>query len=316
MSGDLYQPDEIVEAYQHGLVGSYCDPADTARLLQSLPMPLFGNTLHGTGAGKLSLPFKAVVAFEVATGRKPYDEAQTTGDCVSMAVRGAIDVARANDPDLQTKEDWVDRTATENLYGARGHGGQGASCSRLVGWAHQTGGCMLRKAYPELGLDFSTYDASKGIRWGSRGVPENVTAEAAKHRIGTISLVNSWEQARDAIANGFGLVCCSDVGFRTTRSSDPATLGMSFPSGSWNHAMHWNGVDDTRPGDCRFCVQNSWGWSWLSGSKAHDQPEGSFWIDQKAAQRMISQGGTYAVSNVDGFPKRQLKDWGAREVLG
>jgi hypothetical protein len=31
---------------------------------------------------------------------------------------------------------------------------------------------------------------------------------------------------------------------------------------------------------------------------------------------MIEAGGTYAVSNVNGFPKRELKDWGAKEVLG
>jgi len=305
-------PQEIQEAYEHGLVGSYCDPAATARLLQSLPMPLFGDTLAGSGAGKISLAYKAVLAFEQSVGRKPYDETQSTGDCVSHGTRCAIDIARANDPDINSTEDWIDRTATEPLYGARGHSGQGASCSEIVGWAHQTGGCMLRKPYPELSIDLSTYDASIGIKWGGRGVPANVTAEAAKHRIGTISLITSWEQARDCLANGFGVVCCSSVGFNSQRNSE----GMCFPKGSWSHAMGWTAADDTRPGDCRFCVQNSWGWTWVSGTRVHDQPEGSFWISQSVAQRMIDYGGTYAVSNVVGFPRRQLKDWGAKEVLG
>lgn len=306
-------PEDIARAYNDGLVGSYCDPDATERLLSSLPMPLFGHTLESTGAGKLSLAYKAVVHFEQAAGRKPYDETQTTGDCVSMAVRGGADVARANDPDIASTEDWVDRTATEPLYGARGHGGQGASCSQIVGWAHQTGGLMLRQRYPDLGLDLTTYDATIGTRWGGRGVPEAVTKEAKKHQIGTISLVTSWEQARDAIANGYGLVCCSNVGFATMKRDSE---GMIRPSGTWNHAMQWHGVDDTRPGECRFCVQNSWGWNAHTGPKVHDQPEGSFWIDQRTAQRMISQGGTYAVSNVVGFPKRTLKDWGGREILG
>ncbi len=312
MSESFGSINEMIEAYEHGLVGSYCDPAATDRLLAGLPMPLFGNTLAGSGEGKLCRPFRAVVAFEEATGRRPYDEVQTTGDCVSHAVRGAADTARANDPDLKTTEDWIDRTATEPLYGARGHGGQGASCSEIVGWAHKTGGLMLRKPYPELRLDFTKYDADIGIRWGSRGVPANVTAQAAKHRIGTISLVTTWQQARDCIANGFGLVCCSSVGFNSTRNAE----GMCFPKGTWHHAMQWTAADDTRKGDCRFCVQNSWGYTWVSGTKVHDQPEGSFWISQSVAQRMIDYGGTYAVSNVEGFPKRQLKDWGAKEVLG
>lgn len=311
---DFYaSPEDIVRAYNDGLVGSYCDPDATASLLRSLPMPLFGSTLSGSGAGKLSLAYKAVVHWETATGRKPYDETQTTGDCVSHAVRGAADVARANDPDLHSTEDWVDRTATEPLYGARGHGGQGATCSRIVEWAHKTGGLMLRKKYESLGLDLTEYDAPVGMRWGSRGVPSEVTSEAKKHQIGTISLVTTWQQARDAIANGYGLVCCSNVGFAGMRRDSD---GMIRPSGTWNHAMQWHAADDTRPGDCRFAPQNSWGWNAHTGPKVHDQPEGSFWIDQRTAQRMIDQGGTYAVSNVVGFPKRTLKDWGAREILG
>ena len=312
MDVQLHSPEGIVRAYETGLVGSYCDPDATARLLRSLPMPLFGDTLSGSGAGKLSLGFKAVVVFERQAGRKPYDEVQETGDCVSMATRGAADTARANDPDIKTTEDWVDRTATEPLYGARGHGGEGASCSELVGWAHQTGGLMLRQKYPELNIDLTTYTPKIGIRWGSTGVPKAVTSEAAKHRIGTISLVTTWQQARDAIANGYGLVCCSSVGFRHSRDSN----GMSAPQGSWSHAMQWHAADDTHSDGCRFCVQNSWGYTWINGPLVNEQPEGSFWIDQKTAQRMIDYGGTYAVSNVDGFPKRRLKDWGAKEVLG
>lgn len=309
----FHTPDDVVRAYNDGMVGAYCDPEATQKLLSSLPLPLFGDTLHGSGAGKLSLAFKAVVAFEKSAGREPYDETQTTGDCVSHCVRGAADVARANDPDIATTEDWVDRTATEPLYGARGHGGQGASCSQIVGWAHKTGGLMLRQRYADLGLDLTKYDANIGARWGSRGVPSAVTSEAAKHRIGTISLVTTWQQARDAIANGYGLCCCSDVGFSSMRRDSE---GVIRPSGTWHHAMQWHAVDDTRDGDCRFCVQNSWGWNWVSGPAVHDQPEGSFWITQKTAQYMISQGGTYAVSNVNGFPKRTLKDWGAKEILG
>lgn len=308
---EVFSPSEIIQQYEDGLIGSYCDPDDTARLLRTLPLPLFGNTLAGEGKGKLVLNYRAVVEFEKAAGRVPYDEQQTTGDCVSHAVRGGSDTARANDPDIHTVEDWIDRTATEAIYGARGHSGQGATCSRLVEWAHRTGGLLLRKKYDDLRLDLTTYNAVIGIRWGSSGVPENVTSEAAKHRIGTISLVTTWEQARDCIASGYGLVCCSNVGFSMTRDSN----GMSFPRTVWNHAMQWTAVDDTNADGCRFCVQNSWG-AFNSGPKAHNQPDGSFWIDHKTAQRMISQGGTYAVSNVDGFPKRKLKDWGGKEVLG
>jgi hypothetical protein len=309
---DILSPDEMVSAYDGGFMGAICDPESTRRLLLELPMPFFGHALAGSGAGKLSLPFKAVVAFETATGRKPYDEAQTTGDCVSHAARNACDLARANDPDLETTEDWVDRTATEPIYGARGHSGQGAICSEIVRWVHRTGGLMLRRKYDDLGIDLSKYNASVGIRWGGPGVPEKVTKEAAKHQVGTISLIQSWQQARDCLANGYGVLACSDVGFRHSRNSE----GVSSPSGVWHHAMAWSAADDTRPGDCRFLIQNSWGYNWIQGPLVHDQPEGSFWITQASAQRIIAQGGTWAVSNVVGFPRRKLKDWGGKEVLG
>jgi hypothetical protein len=312
MDLSLSSPEEIVRLYDSGMIGSYCDPEDTERLLSSLPLPLFGDLLAGDGAGKLSLAFKAVVAFEKQAGRVAYDEVQLTGDCVSMTVRGAGDTARANDPDIRSTEDWVDRTATEPLYGARGHSGQGASCARIVGWAHQKGGLMLRQAYPELGIDLTRYNPKVGISWGGVGVPEPVTKVAAKHRIGTISLITTWQQARDAIANGYGVVCCSGQGFTKTRNHE----GLCEASGSWAHAMQWHGADDTRRGDCRFLVQNSWGFNYLTGPRVHDQPEGSFWIRQSVAQNMIAAGGTYAVSNVAGFPKRMLADWGNAEILG
>lgn len=308
----LHAPEEIVRLYDAGFIGSYCDPEDTERLLSSLPLPLFGDLLAGDGAGKISLPFKAVVAFEKAAGRVPYDEVQLTGDCVSHGTRNAADIARANDPDIRTTEDWIDRTATEPLYGARGHSGQGASCARIVGWAHQRGGLMLRKAYPDLGLDLTTYNPKVGIGWGGTGVPDAVTTEAAKHRIGTISLITTWEQARDAIANGYGVVCCSGQGFGKVRNHE----GVAEASGSWAHAMAWTAADDTRPGDCRFCVQNSWGFTYLSGPLHLGQPEGSFWIRQSVAQNMIAAGGTYAVSNVNGFPRRTITDWANKEILG
>ena len=47
--------------YKDGFVGSICDEEDTKALLGELPMPVFGAAaydLHGSGEGKLSLPFK------------------------------------------------------------------------------------------------------------------------------------------------------------------------------------------------------------------------------------------------------------------
>jgi C1A family cysteine protease len=125
----------------------------------------------------------------------------------------------------------------------------------------------------------------------------------------TVSLCNSIEEARDALANGYGLSVCSNFGFSSRRDSE----GFAKPRGSWSHAMAWIACDDAsrRPG---FLVQNSWG-VWNSGPKHHDQPDGSFWIDYGVAARMIRQRGAWVLSNVDGFPPRKLPDYGAAEFL-
>lgn len=72
-------------------------------------------------------------------------------------------------------------------------------------------------------------------------------------------------------------------------------------NGSVSHnCMMLIAFDDTysRPG-C-LCV-NSWGPSWISGSKRHEQPEGSFWMDADIVERIVRQGDSWAISGFNGF---------------
>ena len=52
-----------------------------------------------------------------------------------------------------------------------------------------------------------------GARWGARGLPDKVIDEAEKHQIKTVSLVKTVDEARDALANGYGISVCSGYGF-------------------------------------------------------------------------------------------------------
>lgn len=294
-------PRDLLKAYKEGLVGAYCDPKETDKLLGELPHPLFGVAaydLYGSGKGKVALPFKAVLKFDPGFGPS---EKQTTGDCVSHATRNAVDVTRASEIIGGQKEDFVARGATEAIYGSRGHGGQGMSCSVAAKFVHQNGGILLRKVYGEF--DLSEYDSSKGTKWGSRGIPDEIVKEAKKHQVKTISLVNTVEQARDAIANGYAISVCSGSGFSSRRDK----YGIASRSGSWAHAMAWIGVDDSHEiyNETLFLVQNSWG-VWNGGEKRLDQPDGSFWIRQSDAEEMLSGNGSWAFSDVDGFPPRKV----------
>ena len=305
MSIQFKTPRSLLEAYKSGFIGAYCDKEELAELISGLKHPLFSVSAHhlyGTGEGKLSLPYKALLKLDPGFGPA---EAQKTGDCVSHSTRNAADVTRAVEIVIKGEpEAFVARGATECIYGFRGHRGQGMTCSGASKFISDVGGILLRKKYDWA--DLSTYNVNVGINWGGRGVPDEVKKEGAKHQVKTVSMVHTVEGARDALANGYAISVCSNQGFSSRRDSN----GIAKAQGSWNHAMAWVGCDDTRErlDETLFLIQNSWG-KFNGGPKVHDQPDGSFWIRQSVAERMLRQDGSFVYSNVDGFEPRNI-DWG------
>lgn len=295
-------PEDILKEYNNGLLGATHDPVDMMKLMNELPKPFFGDIgsqIFGTGKGLLSLPYKAVQHFFPAFGS---DETQTTGDCVSHATRNAIDLTRAYEIlHKKEKEVFLARGATEPIYGSRGHGGQGMHCSQAARFVNINGGFLLRENYSDIGVDLSKYNSNIGINWGTRGIPEKVISKSKEHQIGLVTTLNSIEQARDLLANGYGFSVCSNYGFSNVRDKN----GISEVNGSWAHAMAWIACDDTheRLNETLFLVQNSWG-IWNTGPKVHGQPEGSFWIRQGVAEAMIGEGAAFAYSDFKGFVKK------------
>ena len=214
---DFKSPKELLNAYKDGFVGSICDPEDVDKLLGELPHPLFGAAaygLYGSGEGKVVLLYKNVQKYDPSFG---YTERQVTGDCVSHSTRNAVDVTRSTEIIGGEREDWVAKGATEAIYGSRGHGGQGMSCSGAARFVHQNGGVLIRKDYGKY--DLSKYDGMLGAGWGRRGVPNELVQEGKKHQVKTISNVRTVEEARDAIANGYALSVCSGYGSKSIIST-------------------------------------------------------------------------------------------------
>ena len=309
MEFDFNTPRDLLNTYRNGFEGSICDPEEVAELLGKLKTPLFGAAaykLYGSGEGKLSLPFKSLLKFDSGFGPA---ERQTTGDCVSHATRNAVDIARAVEIDIKGEsESFEARGATEGIYQARGHRGQGMTCSGAAKYVHSKGGLLIRKNYGSV--DLSKYNSNLGT---SHRIPSSVyKTEAKKHQVKTISLVTTIEEARDALANGYAISVCSGYGFSSKRDAK----GIAKRSSGWNHAMVWCACDDarTRHNETLFLIQNSWG-LWNSGPRIHGQPEGSFWIREKDARGMLAQQGSWVFSNVDGFPAKELPDYGTTSYL-
>jgi hypothetical protein len=300
MESNFKTPRSILNYYKQGFIGAICDEEDVKKLLGELPMPVFGAAaydLWGSGEGKLSLPFKCLLDFDPSFGPS---ESQTTGDCVSHSTRNAIDVTRAVEIKNGEHEEFVARGATEAIYQSRGHRQQGMTCSGATRYVYENGGILVRKDYGDI--DLSVYNSSLGA---NHRIPNSIyKTEAQKHQVKTVSNVRTVEEARDALANGYALSVCSGYGFSSRRDAN----GIAKRGSGWSHAMAWIACDDTRErlNETLFLVQHSWG-MWNAGPKVHGQPEGSFWIREQDARGMLSGGGAWVYSDVDGFPPRDIK---------
>lgn len=305
----LYSGSYIIKGKRRRLHGALSRPEETEKLLADSRHPLFGisgRALDGSSAGRAVVLFPYVLSYD----GDAYKTAQKTGDCVSHGTRNAVDLSRAVEIAIKGEpEGFYVKGATEGIYGSRGHGGQGMSCSGAARFVTQTGGLLLRKDYTaEFGHDLSEYNNSYklGMGWGRGGVPDDVLEEARKHQVATASMVESTQEAADALANGYGLSVCSGYGFSSERDAN----GVSNRRGSWSHCMCIAGVDDTeetkrKVGSRIFLIQNSWG-KFNDGPKHLNQPDGSFWIVERDMAGMIGARGTFAFSNVDGFPPQDL----------
>ena len=264
--------------------------------------------LKDHGAGKLSLPYMSVRKFDPEAFE---DEAQDTGDCTSHATRNAAQIAMAAEVDiLKEPERYVGRLSTECIYGHRGHGGQGMNPGRATEFVTKYG-LVPRARYSFA--DLSRYDSRIGSNWGRRGVPQEAKTEAAKHPCQYFLRIRNVEEARDALASGYGIHCGSNYGNNGVRDSK----GMSRWNDSWNHDMSWGGCDDgTMFDDLVFIILNSWG-RWNRGGHPPwgKLPGGAFIVPSKDARRMIQSGECWAVGQVDGWPLRDLPDYGTGSFL-
>ena len=327
---------DVIGMYKQGFVGAFQDPEAKERLDDHIRSmgddPDGGNVAHRygfteSGAGKLTLLFPAVTKFYGYEAlSKP---AQGTGDCVSMAGRDVslylvcVD-ALSGTPDEETGrvEDvpQVSETARNNgvfanegIYLHRGHNGQGMSCDQGLHWIMTAGGVVIRQKYDQANLE--AYNVNFELR-GSSGSPSWLNEIGKKHQVRKATRPQTHEQARDYLAIGCPLWICSDLGFSDVRDAN----GYSRRSGSWAHSWHIVGYDD-RPwtretyGFPLALFGHRWG-RWNSGPRRiHgtdiDIPEGYAWIDA----RLLNQCWMAAVNSVNGWPKRDLPDYGF-SVLG
>jgi len=289
-----------------GPMGHVYDWRQVEATLKDSPTPSFASTgreIYGSGEGKTVCLW---LALEKLLGTFPVHE-QTIGDCVSHGFGLGIDVLQAVEIQSGDNERWVAETATESIYAisrvergkrqlGRGDGSVGAWAADAVSkW-----GVLQRVQYGRH--DLRQYSGQLAKQWGWDGLPDELEPKAKPFVVGVTSLVTTYEEARDALANGYPVAVCSDQGFDDVRDSE----GFARAMGSWAHCMCFIGVDDNpkRPG---LLCQNSWGRNWIRGPKRLGQPDGSFWVDAAVAHRMLRRNpDSWALGKFSGYPAQNL----------
>ncbi len=67
----------------------------------------------------------------------------------------------------------------------------------------------------------------EGQGLGAKGVPAELEAKAGDHKVQTTSLVTTYEELEDALANGYPVAVCSDQGFTITRDAGRLLLAAA-----------------------------------------------------------------------------------------
>lgn len=325
-------PTEVVDLYESGFAGALPPtPAIVEQYEEAIAESggtVFGADIAtasgfaGSHAGKLVANFAHVEKMYPGCWPGP---AQTRGDCVSHSGKNARLYSHVCDvitgtPDEKTGkvEGKVEISAegikngvfsTEAAYWFRGHGGDGWQCQSDAKVALKNAGCVIRKDYPEIGIDLTRYSGSIAGKWGRSAPPQEVRDALDNNLVYTATTLRSFEEVRDFLGNGYGITTCGSEGYSNKRDEN----GVSGRKGSWAHAMHACGADDRDEikqlyGEPLVCILNSWA-KWNSGPRRVkgtdlDIPEGSFWVKWSQVKNRTF----IAFSGVGGWPARSLPD--------
>jgi hypothetical protein len=240
---------------------------------------------------------------------------QNVGCCVGCGFKHGADVVQATAIAAGQRFEWKPN-AVEAIYaGSRvevGQGrirGDGSLGSWAAQWMKSRGGMIPMEKFGQY--DLTTFSPARARQWGYSGVPDSLESVARQHAVKGTALVTSALDVKRAIAQGYPVAVCSNVGFNNrdggigTRDAQ----GFCVARGSWPHCMCFIGWrNGPRPG--ALCL-NSW------GDQAHkgpvwpeDMPVAAFWVDESTVDRMVRQGDSFALGDVVGFPARRVQpDW-------
>ena len=178
------------------------------------------------------------------------DREARTGDCVSrgqshaaiQSLAAAVHNGNGSWPDIP---DAAYKTGmpfhpTPTYWNKKG-GASGWSCSSAAARSKDKIGLAFSINYGGDIGDLTQYTTKLIEKYCRTGPPQSVIDELNGNVTLTYSRIKSFEEIRDAIANGYGVNSCRGQGFAKSRDAN----GVAKRSGSWSHSMAYISVSDT-----------------------------------------------------------------------
>lgn len=247
-----------------------------------------------------------------AAGRNPTDtwypniNQGSVGCCVGAGNKHAADISQAVQIVLLGKPGEWKPLSAEVIYGGSREvggmlgGGDGSTGTAAANWQRQYGEVPMEKVGS---VDLSVFSPQRARQYGASGISDELKQAAKQHPVQSTALVKTAADVKAAVLQGYPVAVCSNQGFTMTRDQD----GFARPQGSWPHCMCICGYRSApREG---FFILNSWGDSAHTGPVyPADMPVAGFWADSRTVGRMVAEGDSFALSNMVGFPARNV-DW-------
>jgi len=236
--------------------------------------------------------------------------AQKIGSCVGWGWALSCDILAACDIHMRSEaEVYGGRVLEASVYafsrvevrGQRNLGGDGSYGGAAAKAVTQFG--TLHYGIDYGGEKFADNSGTREKEWGRDGVPDRLEKYAANHKVSSVALVTTFEDAAKAIQNGYPVAVCSMQGFSMTQRE-----GYLTPMGSWAHCMMFAGVR-WKPYPALLCV-NSWG-DCYSGDVDKTLPvqfqRSAGWVRAETCTRMLKGEDSFALSGYSGFAPRKLE---------
>lgn len=238
--------------------------------------------------------------------------AQKIGSCVGWGWALSCDILAACDIHVRSEaEVYGGRVLEASVYafsrvevrGSRNLGGDGSYGGAAAKAVTKFG--TLHYGIDYDGQRFTDNSGTREKDWGRDGVPDKLEPFAAKHKVSSVALATTFEDAAKAIQNGYPVAVCSMRGFSMTMRD-----GYLSPMGQWAHCMMFAGVK-WKPRPALLCV-NSWGECYQGSVDPALPPQfqrSSGWVEASVCTSMLSGEDSFALSGYSGFAPRTLPDW-------